>query len=82
MSVTSPIPDENGFVFTAAGRNCFYCYAPLSDPAIFWMGATGDLYLHPRCVLDLFVRLARDVHESECPVYYGQIQAALRERAA
>jgi hypothetical protein len=79
MSVTSPIPDpESGIVFTAAGQICFYCYKPLSDPAVHWMGHEAHIYLHPRCVLDLFVRLARDVHETECPRHYRDLAEGLR----
>jgi hypothetical protein len=77
MSVTTTRPDENGFAFTALGRVCFYCNKPLIDPSVYWLGATGEIYLHPSCVLDLFVRLARDVHEAECPDHY----ARLRRRA-
>lgn len=71
MSITSPVPDEQGLAFTAVGQRCFYCDAPLADPAIHWMGSGGHhLYLHSQCALQLFVRLARDVHELEKPDYY------------
>jgi hypothetical protein len=80
MSVTSPIPDpDTGIAFTATGKPCFYCHGELSDPAVSWAGATGDIYLHPACVPALFIRLARDVHEVECPDHYRRIRAALRE---
>jgi hypothetical protein len=75
VSLTSSVPDpESGIAFTAIGKDCFYCLTPLSDPAVHWMGAAGDIYLHPRCVLDLFVRLARDVHECERPAYYRRLR--------
>lgn len=57
---------------------CFYCDTPLTDPAVRWIGATGVITLHPRCVLDLFVRLARDVHETECPAHYARLRALVR----
>lgn len=64
-SVTGPVPDPHGVVFTAAGQPCFYCDAPLTDPSVHWMGSTGDVYLHPRCVWPLFLGLLRDVFEIE-----------------
>jgi len=77
VSVTSPIPDlGSGIVHTALGRQCFYCYEPLADPAVAWLGSTGAIYFHPPCVLALFVRLARDVHETECPAHYARLRAA------
>ena len=78
MSVTSPIPDENGIVHTALGRSCFVCASPCSDPAVHWHGSTGAIYLHPACVPALFTRLGRDVHETECPEYYRQVREGLR----
>jgi hypothetical protein len=70
VSLTSPIPDENGIAFTAVGRECLYCSGALSDPAVYWMGHGGEVYLHPACVTALAVRLFRDVHEVEKPTYY------------
>lgn len=71
MSLTSPIPDpDTGLAHTAFGIDCFYCYKPLADPAIHWMGSTTSIYLHAACVFPLFVRLARDLHELDCPEYY------------
>lgn len=48
------------------GQQCFYCYAPIRAIAVFWMGAAGELWLHPACVVELTIRLYRDVHEVEC----------------
>lgn len=79
MSVTSPIPDENGIAWTAVGHDCFLCSKPLRDPAVHWMGATAEIFLHPECVKDLAVRLFCDLHEIECPDYYERIRAALLE---
>jgi len=47
---------------SAKDRDCFYCYRPLDDPAVMWIG-DGEIYLHPHCVVDLTLRLFRDVHE-------------------
>jgi hypothetical protein len=51
------------------GRPCFFCGQPISAPAVYWRGCTDHddpwLLLHAGCVLELFVRLARDVHEVE-----------------
>ena len=47
-------------------KGCFLCWNPLEDPAIHWMGSTGDIYLHPACVIELAIRMFRDVHEVEC----------------
>jgi hypothetical protein len=53
VSLTSPVPDPESGLAFTA----------------LGMGAAADIYLARRCVLDLFVRLARDVHESERPEY-------------
>jgi len=71
VSITSPIPDDQGIAHTAVGRRCFLCGGLLQDPAVFWMGYDGELILHPICVFDLFIRLGRDVHEIEKPSYYA-----------
>lgn len=75
MSITSPIPDLiSGIAFTAAGASCFYCGEALTDPAVHWSGHSGEVYLHPACIFPLFVRLARDVHELDCPAYYRRLR--------
>ena len=75
MSLTSPVPNpETGVAFTAVGQVCLYCGQPLSDPSVHWSGFTAEVYLHPGCVLALFVRLARDLHEIECPAYYQRLR--------
>ena len=77
MSLTSPVPDpESGLAFSAVGQICFYCHQPLQDPAIFWMGADGELYLHPDCLFPWFVRLCRDRHELDAPDYYRRLRGA------
>ena len=44
-------------------RPCFFCVEPMIPPLVHWMGAGGDIYLHPDCVFNLALRLYRDVHE-------------------
>lgn len=80
MSLTqSPLdPDREEGPPSAMGEPCFYCGGPLDDPTVYWMGVGADLYLHPACVAPLFIRLARDVHESERPDYYARRLAASR----
>jgi hypothetical protein len=70
VSITSPVPDEQGIAHTAVGRECFLCGDTLHDPAVFWMGTTSEIYLHADCVLDLAIRTFRDVHEIRNPTYY------------
>ena len=48
------------------GAACFYCHKPLTSPCVHWMGSGFDLYCHPACVVELTIRLLRDVHEIEC----------------
>jgi hypothetical protein len=75
MSVTYSVPREDGVVFTAVGQMCFYCYETIhEDPAVHWMGSTGNIYLHPPCMTRLAVRLFRDVHETECPEHYRRLR--------
>ncbi len=58
---------------------CFYCGRPLSFPFILWMG-TSDLALHPHCVVELSIRLFRDVHEVECKTDYVTAHSTLHLR--
>jgi len=78
VSVTSPIPDDNGIVHTAIGQSCFACAGPLSDPAVHWLGADGAIYLHAACVSPLFVAMARDVDEIKRPEHYRNVREGLR----
>ena len=74
--ITSASPDpRTGLVFSASGIPCFYCEEVLSDPAVHWHGATGDIYLHPNCLFPFFVRLGRDVHELQRPGYYQRLRS-------
>lgn len=50
----------------AEEAECFYCGKAVGFPALFWMGATGNVYLHPDCLQLLIVRLMRDLHEIQC----------------
>ncbi len=44
---------------------CFYCKKPLtSGYAAYWNGTT-ELYLHAPCLVELTIRMYRDVHEVE-----------------
>lgn len=62
--ITSPIPDPlSGIAFTAAGQQCFYCGERSIDPAIHWSGFTGEVYIHEACVVELAIRLFRDLHQ-------------------
>jgi hypothetical protein len=44
---------------------CFYCTETLTLPAVHWMGASGNILLHPNCVCRLFMRLAVDLYVLE-----------------
>jgi len=65
VSLTGPDfwPGASTVLITANGEACFYCGAPVEDPAVTWHGATGEIWLHIGCVVDLFTRLARDLWE-------------------
>jgi len=44
---------------------CLYCRKPMtSGYGTFWSGAT-EIYLHPPCLMELTVRMYRDVHQIE-----------------
>jgi hypothetical protein len=51
---------------------CFYCEHKLGPKFIEWNGQGKDrsrfltIALHPECVIELTLRLMRDVHEFEC----------------
>ena len=51
-------------------NKCFYCCYPFErgDSYVEWMGAIGDILLHPECVVEMMLRMMRDVHEYECLV--------------
>jgi hypothetical protein len=73
VSITSPVPDEQGIVHTAIGQVCFYCHQPLQgDPAQHWAGATGSIYIHAECFAPWFIAMARDNHEIRKPGYYAR----------
>ena len=43
---------------------CFLCGDAIGDgPSIMWAGFGGPIWMHPKCALDLSVRLIRDYHE-------------------
>ena len=69
MSIEPSYDPYEGYMFFAelVGTPCFFCSAPLTAPFVAWRGAAPDmLALHPGCVLDLTMRLMRDVWELEC----------------
>lgn len=49
----------------ADGRICFHCYRDVTPPVVVWMGSTAEIVMHPECVVELAIRLFRDVHEIE-----------------
>jgi len=67
VSLTSPVPGDQagGVVHTAQGEACFFCGQSTSDPAVYWMGQRGEIYLNPCCADRLCTRLQRDIHEYE-----------------
>lgn len=62
MSIINP---NEPIYNTVIGQDCFYCYGPVYTPGVLWMGSTSEVVLHPPCVLELFLRLSRDVLEIE-----------------
>ncbi len=61
MSLTGPL----GTSLAPASACCFYCGEALGHPAIEWAGETTTISLHPGCVVELTIRLYRDLHELE-----------------
>jgi hypothetical protein len=47
------------------GEPCFYCGEHLTAPFIIWIGVGDPLALHPSCVVELSIRLLRDVWQIE-----------------
>jgi hypothetical protein len=77
MSLTSPVPDENGIAHSAAGLPCSCCGEKLSDPALYWMFADdNEMYLHPDCWPQLSAAVWRDYHEVKNPAYYERRRLA------
>ena len=77
MSLTSPIPSEQGIVHTAVGQNCLVCGQGIhGDPAMFWMGATAEFYLHPACWPDFAAAMFRDYHEFTHPDFYRRLRVS------
>lgn len=76
MTLTSQIPDGQGLAFTAIGQPCFYCWEACTDPAVYWVGSTGDVYLHPACLMEWMICLFRDVHEIKNPDHYERRRRA------
>lgn len=77
MSLTGPDywPATSTVLITAKGRTCFYCYHAVADPAVVWSGATGEIFLHAPCVVELTIRLYRDVHQLETATHRNVTEA-------
>lgn len=61
MSLTSPVPDAEGIVFTSIGETCFLCDRPTTDPSFHWMGATGHVFFHPSCAATFAEKIVEDL---------------------
>ncbi len=62
-------PDGPASAASWHGREtCFYSGAVFDreEYAVQWAGRIYVIYLHPGCVVELTMRLLRDVHEIEC----------------
>ena len=69
MSVQRFLPASDPdawFANTFRQQCCFYCGHGLASPFVIWMGFGEPIALHPACVVELAIRLFRDVHEIEC----------------
>src|SRR5688500_2655834 len=77
MAITTSNPDYEEWLpyerWLGRGptTECFYCGKPAPPPAVMWTGKGGpgsyfDLILHPPCLMELFLRLGRDVWQLEC----------------
>ena len=47
------------------GTRCFFCGRGIEGTVIAWWGSGSDVHLHPKCTVELAIRLLRDVHEVE-----------------
>jgi hypothetical protein len=43
-------------------EECYYCGKEVKPPMVWWRG-NPDIFLHPECVIQLFIRMMKDVHE-------------------
>ncbi len=76
-------PDHELHWVTAPFRDrpCYYCGEPLTVPFVMWQGFGEAIGLHPPCVVELTIRLYRDVHEIECGPYGYVTDGVARLRA-
>ena len=45
------------------GRECGYCYKPMTLPAVWWHGgAEWDFYMHPNCAAAFALQVLTDAH--------------------
>lgn len=61
----SIINHEDEVYKSVIGSDCFYCSGPVYPPGVYWVGSGGELLLHAPCVMELGLRLGRDVLEVE-----------------
>ena len=50
----------------ASKQECFFCGKRAGYPSVVWIGFGAEITLHPKCVVELTIRLYRDLHEIEC----------------
>jgi hypothetical protein len=54
---------------------CFYCsHSVIGGKFVQWDGSNAIIVLHPQCVIDLTLRMGKDVHKIQCET---NTQAAL-----
>ena len=97
MSVIFEADTSAADYFTALGEappwTCFRCGAPVTTPAVHWMGCvsesnpswSGHLFLHPACAEDLGGHFLKDSREAElgggmAPYWRTRVASALRNR--
>ncbi len=57
--------------------SCFYCDHHIDGAAVEWSGHNATILLHPKCVMDLCIRLFRDVHQWQCRRWGNELRDAL-----
>ncbi len=55
--------EQLGDLHRFGDETCFYCHNPIGAQAVWWVGATGDIYLHTGCAIDLMIGISRDLFE-------------------
>jgi hypothetical protein len=67
---------EDTYAWGIKGEVCLYCGRETAPPLVVWHGSgRGDgvtlVVLHPGCVVELMIRMIRDVHEVEIRTHEG-----------